>query len=230
MQSRHPGKIQIWSYEWGSHKFKGNPLDLLSDEGTRFASAICAHCEHNKVRRRARLITEAVYSRDLTTIVPQTSSPHRLSRSGRCHLQKGQFSLIEYALPVLTIILQSLCLLKREYLYGNIFRRIHGVVFLNTPHLTNPDLWNDDLSSILCGSTTVKRSTGATPALKTEADRDLFVQICGECDFGVFPGQVISGYSTTTGVSRPRTVFSKLRKRKKPVIVRIGRSYRCQIG
>lgn len=65
MMNRHPGKVQIWSYEWASPGPKGSLLDCLSAEGTSFASALCALCERNVVRSPG-LLTGAVYSRDLS--------------------------------------------------------------------------------------------------------------------------------------------------------------------
>lgn len=57
MMSHHPGKVQVWSYEWApAHALKGSLLDHLSTEGTSCAGALCAHCEGNAVRRLPLLI------------------------------------------------------------------------------------------------------------------------------------------------------------------------------
>lgn len=64
MMSRHPGKVQIWSYEWASSGHKGSLLDCLSAEGTSFASGLCDLCERNMVCS-AVLVTGTVCSRDL---------------------------------------------------------------------------------------------------------------------------------------------------------------------
>ena len=63
MMSHHPGRVQVWSYEWASPGLKGNLLDCLSAEGSSFAGALCAHCERNAVRG-AGLVTGVVYSCD----------------------------------------------------------------------------------------------------------------------------------------------------------------------
>ena len=91
-------------------------------------------------------------------------------------------------------------------------------MFLSTPHLTNPELWNDDLFHLLCRLTTVRRSSDATSALKSAVGRDMFMHICDACDFEMFPGQVISGYSAKAGMAGPRTLFSKLRKPKAAIV------------
>lgn len=68
MTSRHPGKVQVWSYEWASPGPKGSLLDCLSAEGTSFASALCALCERDVVRTVV-LVIEAVYCRDLSSFI-----------------------------------------------------------------------------------------------------------------------------------------------------------------
>lgn len=76
----------------------------------------------------------------------------------------------------------------------------------------------------------MKRSMGDTPGLKSKVDRDVFVQICDGCDFPVFPGQVISGYSAKTSMAGPRSFLSKLHKLRKPkaAIVSIDSPFGCQ--
>lgn len=90
---------------------------------------------------------------------------------------------------------------------------MHGVVFLDTPHLAQADHWSDGLAQLLRLPKTQKSKDTAS-GLAHKDDRDALSRISLECDIAMFPGQLISGYAARKSKIHSHKMFSRIRRTK----------------